>query len=45
MKATLIVLQIELEDISAPWARRLEAQAWDILRMGVDRRQVSLREL
>ena len=45
MKATLIVLQIELEDISAPWARRLEAQAWDILRMGVDRRQVSLRGL
>ena len=45
MNATLIVLQIELEDISAGWARRLEAQAWDILRMGVDRRQVSLRGL
>lgn len=45
MKATLIVLQIELEDISAGWARRLEAQAWDILRMGVDRRQVNLRGL
>jgi hypothetical protein len=45
MKATLIVLQTELEDISAVWARRLEAQAWDILRMGVDRRQVSLRGL
>lgn len=40
MKAALIALQAELEDISAPWARRLEAQAWDILRMGVDRRQV-----
>jgi hypothetical protein len=45
MKSTLIVLQIELEDISAGWARRLEAQAWDILRMGVDRRQLSLRGL
>jgi hypothetical protein len=43
MKAVLISLQIELEDISAPWARRLEAQVWDVLRMGVDRRQVSLR--
>src|SRR6185503_16008379 len=29
MKATLITLQAEREDISAPWARRLEAQAWD----------------
>lgn len=43
MKATLIALQVELEDISASWARRLEAQVWDILRMGVDRRQMTTR--
>jgi hypothetical protein len=42
LKAVLIVLQMELEDISAPWAKLLEAQAWDILRMGVDRRQFDL---
>jgi len=45
MKATLIVLQVELEDISAGWARRLEARAWDILRMGVERRKLDLRGL
>jgi hypothetical protein len=43
MKVVLIELQAELEDISAPWARALEAQVWDVLRMGVDRRQLNLR--
>lgn len=45
MKMVLIELQIELEDISAPWSRRLEAEAWAILKMGVDRRQLNLRGL
>jgi hypothetical protein len=45
MKTVLITLQCELEDISAPWVQRLEAQAWDILRMGVERRELDLRGL
>lgn len=45
MKTVLIELQVELEDISAPWSRRLEAEAWTILKMGVDRRQLNLRGL
>lgn len=45
MKAVLIELQVELEDIAAPWARRLEAEAWAILRLGVERRQLNLRGL
>ncbi len=34
----LIELHVEVEEISAPWARALEGQVWDILRMGADRR-------
>jgi hypothetical protein len=45
MKSVLIELQVELEDISAPWARRLEAETWAILRLGVERRQLNLRGL
>lgn len=43
LKPMLIELHAELEDISAPWARALEAQVWDILRLGADRRQLSFR--
>jgi hypothetical protein len=35
---TLVELHAEVEEISAPWARAIEAQVWDILRMGADRR-------
>jgi hypothetical protein len=45
LKAVLIELHAELEEISAPWARALEAQVWDILRMGADRRQLKIKGL
>ena len=43
MKAVMIELHVELEEISTPWARALEVQVWDILRVGADRRQLNLR--
>jgi hypothetical protein len=45
MKTVLIELQVELEDIPAPWARKLEAEVWTVLRLGVERRQLNLRGL
>jgi hypothetical protein len=42
MKAVLIDLHAEVEEISTPWARAIELQVWDILRLGADRRQLVL---
>ena len=42
MKAMLIDLHVEVEDIQTPWARAIETQVWDILRLGADRRQLVL---
>ncbi|CAN0434213.1 unnamed protein product [Phaeothamnion confervicola] len=42
MKAVLVDLHAEVEEISTPWARAIEAQVWDTLRLGADRRQLVL---
>lgn len=42
MKSVLIDLHAAVEEISTPLARAIEAQVWDILRLGADRRQLVL---
>lgn len=42
MKTVLIDLHAEVEEIPAAWARAIELQVWDILRLGADRRQLVL---
>ncbi len=42
LKALLIELHVALEEEDAPWARALEAQVWDVLKLGADARLLYL---